>query len=113
MKLEDILELTRAGYTKEEIQALTATQTEPAKEQAQPVKPQAEPATKNAETTEKTETKETPTTDQNSKELTDKLDQILKAVQLGNLLNTTNPTPKQDTIEDILAAIVNPPAIKK
>lgn len=104
MTLQELLELTRAGYTKEEINALTVKPTEPAPEQAQPVEPQAQPATPSAET----KTTETKT---ENKELTEKLDQILKAVQLGNLLNTTNPTPQEETVDDILAAIVNPPAI--
>lgn len=96
MKIEDVLELTRAGYTKDEI--LKLSQIEEPKEEIKET-PKEEPKEK----TTPIPTQTTITTD-----LTAKLDEILKAVQTGNILRTNNTVPKQETIEDILTQIVDP-----
>ena len=97
MKIEDIIDLTKAGFTKDDI--LKLSQIQPKEE------------TKEETKEEPKETKEEPAVDY-TQTITTKLDEILNAVQKGNLLNATNNVPKQDTIEDILTQIVNP-TIKK
>lgn len=90
---DDILVLARAGFTASQIGALNKVGTAPA-----PAPRLVNPAPAGAMTT--------PTTNNN-----DTLNQILNAIQT-NAINQTQQ-PVNQTTDDILAEIINPPTVKE
>lgn len=111
MTVQEIIELTKAGWTKAEIIQLAGGPSDP-KDEPKETPPKEEPK----ETPPKEEPKETPpaeapiSTDQKIMELITKLDQkvdnISSGIQKGNL--QASRQPKQETVEDALASIINP-----
>ncbi len=90
MKLQDIIDLTKAGYTKEDIAKLTQAETP------------------------KVETPKVETPKVENPEIAamqNQIDTLKQMMQLNNML-TVNQTgaPKERTIDDIFAEIINPPA---
>lgn len=104
MKIEDILALTKAGFTKDDIVKLAASDPAPAQAPAQ-----AEPA-KTDPAPEKTETK----ADSNAdviKAITDSMDALGQKMEYTikqfNLQNAEQKKP--ESVDDIIASIINPP----
>ena len=96
MTTNEILELVRAGYTKQEIDAMngTAEQEQTAPEQAQE---QTAP--------EQEQTQEQPTENGNYKELTElvkNLTETVKAMQADNARKVSGEPPKRDTAESAI-----------
>ena len=85
MKLEDLMALVRAGYTKDEISAMTAPEPAPA--------PAPEPAPEPAPQFSRTEAL---------------LREILGAVQMGNINNATTEPPVEKGADVVTARIINP-----
>lgn len=112
MTVQEIIELTKAGWTKAEIIQLAGGRPSDPKDEPKETPPKEEPK----ETPPKEEPKETPpaeapiSTDQKIMELITKLDQkvdnISSGIQKGNL--QASRQPKQETVEDALASIINP-----
>ena len=104
MKLNDIMILLNAGYTKQEIDAMDVSETAPT-EQIQlnlnTPEPQPEPT---AETVQN----EPDQPDQKYMELENKLNQLLGIVQAGNL-NKGIDTDNRRTAQDALASVIAPP----
>ena len=106
MKIGEVVQLLKAGYTKSEIQDLMK---EPAPAEpagpAEPTKPvQEAPA-------EPAPAPEAPSqTEQEIVELRRLVDNLTKLVQQQNIRNSSMPAPKTSaqTAEDILATIINP-----
>ena len=97
MKPEEILELVRAGYTKEEIGALSGEKPEPEK--------QPEP-----ELEKQPETAKEP--DQNNdmlKLLVSKFEELTGAIQAQNILYSNNKKGEDKKPEELLAEIISPP----
>ena len=93
MKLQDIIDLTKAGYTKEDIAKLTQADTP------------------------KVETPKVETPKVENPEIAamqNQIESLKQMMQLNNML-TVNQTgaPKERTIDDIFAEIINPPAKEK
>lgn len=113
MELETIITLLNAGYTKEEIAALSAN---PAEKPAQ---------TSQADTEQEKEPEKEP--DQPKTEDTDKLrelqanvnnlqaalDKLTNAIVQKNINMTTAETMQQESISDILAKVIAPPKKEK
>lgn len=110
MKLENLITLLNAGYTKDEISALLkADHPEPekeAKEATKETKPEPKPE---PEKEAKTEPKPEPEKEQKTepvpeyiKQLTASMDALKKAVEVSNLQAGRQPE-KQRTVEEILA----------
>lgn len=104
MTKEELLLMIKAGYSKAEIEALTAE--EPAEEQ----KPEA-PEDAPAEVTPP----ETPTPagelDELKKQFADmskELSNIVKGLQAANLANARQGEPSKNTVDDILKDMLNP-----
>lgn len=98
MKLNTLLTLIEAGYTKEEIAGLEFDQTnepepEPAKNENEPA-PQPEPI-------------QAPNADMLSV-LVSKFDDLTKAIQINNIRNSENKQVEQTPPEELLASIVKP-----
>lgn len=98
MKLNTLLTLIEAGYTKEEIANLEFDQTnepepEPAKNENEPA-PQPEPVqASNADMLSV---------------LVSKFDDLTKAIQISNIRNSENKQVEQTPPEELLASIVKP-----
>lgn len=88
MNLEQIIKLLDAGYTKEEIQSMTAQ--EPASE------PKTEPAPETKPEEKKTESE--PVNEKMLQELQD----LKKAVYAMNIMNSSQPE-QRESVDDILA----------
>ena len=97
MKLEDLMALVRAGYTKDEISAMTAPAPapEPAPEPAlEPApEPAPDPVADPAPQFSRTEAL---------------LREILGAVQMGNINNATTEPPVEKGADVVTARIINP-----
>lgn len=110
MNAENILKLVDAGFSKEEILALTGTaqpeeadapkeapaEPEPAKDQ--PVKPAPETSDPNAE---------------RYAELLDAMQKLTGAIQAGNILNSSNREQQQLTPEEVIAEVLAPKPKRK
>ena len=80
MNIESILKLVEAGFSKEEITAMTQTA------QAQ----------------------EEPAQDKRYEELLSAMNRLTGAIQAGNILNSNNKEVKEPSAEDILAEVLSP-----
>lgn len=105
MKIEDIIALAGAGFSKQDIIKIAGTVSAPVPAQAQvPIQtptPASAPASVSAPV---------PAQDvfnQRMGVLDNRLDEITKLIQVGNLSNSQIPEPP--TTEDMLASIINPP----
>lgn len=102
MKSEDVLTLAKSGFTAKQIAALSATfGKEAATHNVAPIEQTTPTTPQNVENVATT-----PTTPQN-----DILAQILTAIQT-NAVNQTEQ-PKAQSVDEILAEIINPPTITK
>lgn len=100
-KIEDILKLIEAGYTKEEISQLTA-ETPAAETVEKPEEEKPAPAENApAETTNGVN-------DDMMSKLADEVAELRKQIQKRNLSDTFIETPKQNRSQDILAQLINP-----
>lgn len=103
MKIEDIIALAGAGFSKQDIIKIAGTVSAPAPAPApiQTPTPAPAPASVSAPV---------PAQDvfnQRMGVLDNRLDEITKLIQVGNLSNSQIPEPP--TTEDMLASIINPP----
>lgn len=103
MRLDEIITLLNAGYSKEEIQALN-TQPEP----ETPETPAADPEPETPAADPEPETPEAPDYGAMIGQLTQQISSLTKAVQLANLRGTNLPEVKTETAEDVLAKLINP-----
>lgn len=109
MNIEQILKLIDAGYTKDEISALTAPQT-PAEDVKQTGGTDAPPIEeKPAEQTDAPQTKdEVRTLLAKIAELTDTVNSVKASQQKNNIRTQIVDTVAEQTTEDILTSIINP-----
>lgn len=103
MKIEDIIALAGAGFSKQDIIKIAGTVSAPvpAPDPIQTPTPASAPASVSAPV---------PAQDvfnQRMGVLDNRLDEITKLIQVGNLSNSQIPEPP--TTEDMLASIINPP----
>ena len=95
MTKEELLMLVKAGYTKEEIKALTEEPAEPQKEPAEEPKP-TEPQTELAELKKQFAV------------MSAELGNIVKGLQKANIANARQNEPSTTTVDDILKEMLNP-----
>ena len=99
MKLENLITLINAGYTKDEIsELLKAEHPEPEQEVKEATKPETNPEVK-PEAKPEAETEPVP---EYIKQLTASMDALKKAVEVSNLQAGRQPEKKR-TVEEILA----------
>lgn len=101
MKIEDIIALAGAGFSKQDIIKIAGTVSAPVPAPIQTPTPASAPASVSASV---------PAQDvfnQRMGVLDNRLDEITKLIQVGNLSNSQIPEPP--TTEDMLASIINPP----
>lgn len=103
MNANDVLTLAKAGFTAQQIAALSSLTGQPAPAEPQPAPPQPAPPAPPAPPT--------PAPDGGVSAMLEKLGVLTKAIQANGLLNANQPKPQ--TTDDILAAIIAPPDIKQ
>ena len=115
MTYTEVLELIRAGYTKEEINAMMQEET-PAPAAAPDPSPAPDPAPAPADPDQDPAPAAAPApapvaseADKLAAALGLKLDNILKAVQVNNVRTSEQSGAGTLTAEDVIASIINPP----
>lgn len=98
MKIEDILALTRAGFTKDDIMQLTSAPTDPA--DPAPADPPADPAPAEQQA-------DAPADDRLSK-IETQLDYAIKRLNYLSVKESQQPDHAEETVDDILSSIINP-----
>lgn len=97
-KLQDILELQKAGFNADEIAKLLPLVAEDKPVEVKEVKVE----TPVAETP-------TPTVEEPKPEkVVDKLDELIKKLELNGIFNSQQPSQEKESLEDIMANIINP-----
>lgn len=109
MTIQDILDLAKAGYTKEDIAKLT---------QAADPQPAAENKPQQADPPEKAPENKTPTPapaeDPAMTAMQAQIDALKQMMNINNMLTVNQQqAPKERTIDDIFAEIINPPVLNK
>lgn len=105
MKFDEVMMLIKAGYTKEEIQAMETPTPAPEPAPA-PTEPAAEPAPEPAEPAA-----EPAPMDQMMQAMQDMIrqnQQMLQAMQAANIQAARMPTDTKETPEDLIAKIIAP-----
>ena len=111
MTIDEILKLGAMGYTKEDIEAMSAEQ-KPEPEKKEPEKKeseQKEPEKKEPE--QKTEPAADPTKDL-LKFMAGEFEKLNKSIQDANILGSNIDKTKEKTAEDVLAELIAPPKKK-
>ena len=105
MKIEDIIALAGAGFSKQDIIKIAGTVSAPAPAAApiQTPTPASAPVSVPAQVPGNTQD----VFNQRQLDLDNRLDEITKLIQVGNLSNSQIPEPP--TTNDMLASIINPP----
>ena len=93
MTTNELLELVRAGFTKEEIAQLAKAESKPVE------KKDPEPAKKQEQGEQKTDPVTTT--------LEQKFDKLMEKLEASNFMGANQP--KEETVDDIIAQIINPP----
>lgn len=101
MKIEDIIALAGAGFSKQDIIKIAGTGSIPAP--IQTPTPASAPAPAPAQVPGNTQD----VFNQRMGVLDNRLDEITRLIQVGNLSNSQIPEPP--TTDDMLASIINPP----
>lgn len=97
ININDVLDLARAGYNREEISALLgAAPKDPDPEPEKKPEPQPEPQPDPA-----------PAPQPDMAALVARMDELTRTIQATNVLQSRQPAP--ETADDILAAIIRPP----
>ena len=113
MTIEQIITLTQAGFTKDDIIAMSGqTQQMPVQTQQMPVQTQQIPAqTQQMPNGYYAYSGYTQNMNQDSKQndVLDALKNLTRTVQSNNVNMMQNQMPKQVTTEDAIASIINPP----
>lgn len=105
MKIEDIIALAGAGFSKQDIIKIAGTVSTPAPVPAPIQTPTPAPAPASAPVSAPVPAQDV--FNQRMGVLDNRLDEITKLIQVGNLSNSQIPEPP--TTEDMLASIINPP----
>lgn len=105
MKIEDIIALAGAGFSKQDIIKIAGTVSTPAPAPAPIQTPT--PASAPAPAPVSVPVPAQDVFNQRMGVLDNRLDEITKLIQVGNLSNSQIPEPP--TTEDMLASIINPP----
>lgn len=105
MKIEDIIALAGAGFSKQDIIKIAGTVSAPVPVPAPIQTPTPAPAPASAPVQVQNNTQDM--FNQRMGILDNRLDEITKLIQVGNLSNSQIPEPP--TTGDMLASIINPP----
>lgn len=112
MTYTEVLELIRAGYKKEEIDAMMAAETpagDPKEDAKKDPQPDPQPEKKpDPEPEKKTTAKEESETEKLIKALGLRLDNLTKSIQASNVNGIEGDGDKEQSADDIIAKLINP-----
>ena len=112
MTINEILELGKMGYTKDDIEKMSAGDPEePKKEEPKKEEPKKEEPKKEEPKKEEPK-KEEPKQDPGYSSLAQSIDNLIKTIQASNITNSNNKSGPEETAEDILGSIIMPPLKK-
>lgn len=108
MTVQEILDLGKMGFTKDDIEKMN---TEP--EQEPKEEPKEEPKQEPKEEP-KQETQQEPKQDNSDGivQLTNTINDLIKSIQAGNIINSNNHSGDNESAEQILGSIIQPPLKK-
>ena len=107
MKIEDIIALAGAGFSKQDIIRIAGTGSTPAPAPAPILTPTPAPAPAPVPVPAQVPGNTQDVFNQRMGVLDNRLDEITRLIQVGNLSNSQIPEPP--TTNDMLASIINPP----
>lgn len=107
MKIEDIIALAGAGFSKQDIIKIAGTVSAPAPAPIQTPTPASAPAPVPVSVPAQVPGNTQDVFNQRMGVLDNRLDEITRLIQVGNLSNSQIPEPP--TTNDMLASIINPP----
>lgn len=107
MKIEDIIALAGAGFSKQDIIRIAGTGSTPAPAPAPILTPTPAPAPAPVSVPAQVPGNTQDVFNQRMGVLDNRLDEITRLIQVGNLSNSQIPEPP--TTDDMLASIINPP----
>lgn len=99
-KLSDILELQKAGFNADEIAKLLPLVGDEVKP-APVVEPKVEVPKEEAK-------QEVPKEEPKPEKVVDKLDELIKKLELNGIMNSQQPVQEKESLQDIMASIINP-----
>lgn len=102
MTINEILELGKMGYTKDDIEKMSAGDPQEAKKE--------EP--KKEEPKKEEPKKEEPKQDPGYSSLAQSIDNLIKTIQASNIINSNNKSGPEETAEQVLGSIIMPPLKK-
>lgn len=104
ININDVLDLARAGYNREEISALLGAAPQDPAPQPEPEK-KPEPAPEPKKQPDPTPAPQPAQPDMAA--LAAKMEELTKTIQASNVIQSRQPA--QETVDDILASIIRPP----
>ena len=112
MTIQEILDLGKMGYTKDDIEKMSGSEKEePEKaepEKAEPEKKEPEKAEPEKKEPEKADVSNAAGIDQ----LTESINALIKSIQAGNIIKSNNHSGEDESAEEILGSIIMPPLKK-
>lgn len=102
ININDVLDLARAGYNREEISALLGAAPQDPDPQPEPKKPDPAPEPKKPDPAPAPQPAQP-----DMAALAAKMEELTKTIQASNVIQSRQPAP--ETVDDILAAIIRPP----
>ena len=116
MTLNDILTLAKAGFTKADVmQIMSQAEQQPAAQQPAVQQPEAQPVTQQpaaqqpaVQQPEAQPAAQQTQTEAQPQSIEARLDYLINRVNLMAVNNSNNPAPAGESVDDILASIINP-----
>lgn len=111
MTYTEVLELIRAGYNKQEIEAMMAAETpagDPKEETKKEPQPEKKPDPVKADPEPDKTVKEESETEKLIKALGLRLDNLTKSIQASNVNGIEGDGDKEQSADDIIAKLINP-----
>ena len=114
MTIQEILDLGKMGYTKEDIEKMGEDKQEPQKQEPQKQEPQKQEPQKQEpqkQEPQKQEPQKQKDLD-NIAQLTESINSLIASIQTANILKTNNHSGEDESAEEILGSIIMPPLKK-
>lgn len=111
MTIQEILNLGKMGYTKEDIEKLGDEKQEPEKKEPEKQEPEKkEPEKQESEKKDPEPVKQKDL--DNIAQLTESINSLIASIQTANILKTNNHSGEDESAEEILGSIIMPPLKK-
>lgn len=111
MTIQEILDLGKMGYTKEDIEKMGDEKQEPEKQEPEKKEPEKqEPEKKEPEKKDPEPVKQKDL--DNIAQLTESINSLIASIQTANILKTNNHSGEDESAEEILGSIIMPPLKK-